>query len=73
MKSFAGIFFYIGLFYYVAFLIVPTANLIERQLNDPKVKPPNSLFAAIAGLILLACSWFLLWGRLPFPFFGFHR
>jgi len=74
MKGFfANVFFYIGLFYYSLILTIPTANFIERQLKSLKVKPPDLLFTSIVALILVVSSWFFLWGRLPFPFFGFHR
>jgi len=70
---FLGLLFYVGLLYYIAFLVPSAAALIEEQLRDPRAKPPDPFLAAVAALSLVVASWLLLWGRLPFPFFGLNR
>jgi len=65
--------FFVGFFYYYVFLILPFQGFVEWQFRGLGVKEPGPGSIRVLATALVIVSWFLFWGRLPFPFFGFHR
>jgi len=73
MGFFASLLFFIGLFYYPLIVTIRVYDFLDAQLKNSVGREANGLFLLIAVKILAISSWLLFWGRLPFPFFGFHR
>jgi len=71
-QFFLDVLFIIGFFHYM-FLIMPVHKLLELLCKGLGIKDPDLFSISLLTLALVISSWFLLWGRLPFPFFGFHR